>query len=48
MELNNMILVTENWKGRETNFLLTIEDYKESVVSTLYDSPSETVDAMIG
>ena len=47
MELNNMILVTENWKGRETNFLLTIEDYKESVVSTLYASPSDTVDAMI-
>lgn len=46
MELNNMILVTENWKGRETNFLLTIEDYKESVVSTLYASPSETVDAI--
>ncbi|MGO5053966.1 hypothetical protein ACTQ6A_15895 [Lachnospiraceae bacterium LCP25S3_G4] len=47
MELNNMILVTENWKGSETNFLLTIEDYKESVLSTLYASPSETVDAMI-
>ena len=31
MDLKDMILVTENYKGTEKNMLMTLEDYKKFV-----------------
>lgn len=46
MELNKIILVTENWKGTETNLLLTFEDYKANMLIHACDTPNEMADVV--
>jgi len=46
MELNKIILVTENWKGTETNMLLTFEDYKAQMRLHVFDTMNEAADAI--
>jgi len=46
MKLDKIILVTENWKGTETNMLLTFEDYKTSLLVQAFDTPKEMADAV--
>ena len=42
MDLKDMILVMENYKGTERNMLMTLEDYKKFVA---IDDMSELADA---
>ena len=44
MNLNDIILVTENNKGTEINMLMTLEDYKEFISS---DDMSDMADQML-
>lgn len=46
MELNKIILVTENWKGTETNMLLTFEDYKARILLHAFEMPDAIADAV--
>ena len=38
MDLKDMILVTENDRGTETNMLMTLDDYKSSKITLTGDS----------
>lgn len=44
MDLKDMILVMENYKGTERNMLMTLEDYKKFVA---IDDMSELADQML-
>jgi len=46
MELNKIILVTENWKGTEANMLMTFEDYKARIVLPAFEIPDAIADAV--
>jgi hypothetical protein len=46
MELNKMILVIENRKGTESNYLLNFEDYKDTVLTAFDDAPSKVAIAI--
>jgi len=46
MELNKIILVTENWKGTESNMLFTFEDYKAKMLMPAFDTLGEMADAV--
>lgn len=46
MRLEEMILVTENWKGTETIFLLGLPDYMQMVISACVDSAYDMADAV--
>ena len=41
MKLNEMILVTENWKGTEINALMTFEDYKKKILFAMSENMDE-------
>ena len=47
MKLNEMILVTENWKGTEINALMTFEDYKKQILSTMSENMDELTQAVL-
>ncbi len=47
MEIKDMILVTENWKGTEINFLLSFEDYRKSVLPAFEDTTSVVIEAVV-
>ena len=44
MDLKDMILVTENDRGTETNMLMTLDDYKSFIA---VDDMSELADQML-
>ena len=46
MKLEDMIMVVENRKGTETNFLLSLADYMEMVVKACDDSAVDMADAI--
>lgn len=47
MKVTEIILVSENWKGTETNFLMTVADYLKYVDMDTFDSRKEVADSMI-
>lgn len=47
MKLNEMILVTENWKGTEINALMTFEDYKKQILFTMSENMDELTQAVL-
>ena len=47
MKVTEIILVSENWKGTETNFLMTVADYLKYVDMDTFDSQKEVADSMI-
>lgn len=47
MEITDMILVTENWKGNESNFLVTCQDYLLLIGAEDFDTMSELADVMV-
>ena len=47
MKVTEIILVSENWKGTETNFLMTIADYMKYVNMDTFDSRMDVADSMI-
>ncbi len=47
MKITEIILVSENWKGTETNFLMTTEDYVKYVDMDTFDSRKDVADSMI-
>lgn len=47
MKVTEIILVSENWKGTETNFLMTIADYMKYVDMDTFDSRMDVADSMI-
>lgn len=47
MKVTEIILVSENWKGKETNFLMTIADYTKYVDLDAFDSRKDAADSMI-
>lgn len=46
MKLEDMIMVVENRKGQETNFLLSLRDYMEMVLKACEDSAVDMADAI--
>lgn len=48
MEVNEIILVTENRKGTETNALMTVQDYIRFTQAEYFDSPSVFAEWMVG
>ncbi|MBO5033765.1 MAG: hypothetical protein J6D08_18160 [Lachnospiraceae bacterium] len=47
MKITDIILVSENWKGTETNFLMTIADYMNYVDMDMFDSRKDVAYSMI-
>lgn len=47
MKITEIILVSENWKGTEANFLMTIADYMKYVDMDTFDSRKDVADSMI-
>jgi len=47
MKINEIILVTENWKGTEINALMTIQDYLKFVGMETFDTQLELADFMV-
>lgn len=46
MNLDEMILVTENWKGTETNALMTFNDFLKYIDIEKLDSQTELAEYM--
>lgn len=47
MKINEIVLVTENWKGTEKNSLMTVEDYLKYLDLDKFDSRKEVAEAML-
>lgn len=47
MELNEMVLVIENWKGTEINVLMTVDEYLKFICVEDYDSKGELAILMV-
>ncbi len=47
MKITEIILVSENWKGKETNFLMTAEDFMKYVDMDIFDSRKDVADTML-
>ena len=47
MKVTEIILVSEKWKGTETNFLMTVDDYLKYVDMDTFDSRKDVADSMI-
>lgn len=47
MRLDEIVLVTENWKGTEKNYLMTAEDYFRYLDLDTFDSRKDVADAML-
>lgn len=47
MKITEMVLVSENWKGAETNFLMTVADYLKLVNLDTFDSRNDVAENMI-
>jgi hypothetical protein len=47
MNVNEMILVIENRKGTETNFLLTFDDYKKLLLEGMVETMPEVADVIM-
>lgn len=47
MKITEIVLVSENWKGTETNFLMTVADYLKMVDMDTFDSRNDVAENMI-
>ena len=47
MKVTEIILVSENWKGTETNFLMTVDDYLKYVDMDTFDSRKDVADSKV-
>lgn len=47
MKITDIVLVSENWKGTEANFLMTVADYMKLVDVDTFDSRKDVADSMI-
>lgn len=46
MKLEDIIFITENWKGTETNYLFSVKDYLEIITDAYKDSPQDMARAV--
>lgn len=46
MKLEDIIFITENWKGTETNYLFAPKDYLEVIMNAYKDSPQDITRAV--